>query len=189
MAYLNANIPVEYAQIRREYLYDLKKHHGEVEDCIVFGMSSLTGKSILFHAIMENGAIFYRLPISAFIHDILSDLGPACTGTIGIAPSGNINPTGKFPSLFEPVHGSAPDIAGRGIANPVGQIWAGAMMLDHLGHNDASTAIIRAIEEVLADPGSRTFDLGGTAGTATCGKAIAKALLGAILDRVVPAYS
>ena len=67
MAYLNANIPVEYAQIKREYLYDLKKHHGEVEDCIVFGMSSLTGKSILFHAIMENGAIFYRLPISAFI--------------------------------------------------------------------------------------------------------------------------
>ena len=67
MAYLNANIPVEYAQIRREYLYDLKKHHGEVEDCIIFGISSLTGKSILFHAIMENGAIFYRLRISAFI--------------------------------------------------------------------------------------------------------------------------
>jgi hypothetical protein len=67
MAYLNANIPVEYAQIRREYLYDLKKHHGEVEDCIIFGISSITGKSILFHAIMENGAIFYRLPITAFI--------------------------------------------------------------------------------------------------------------------------
>ena len=67
MAYLNANIPVEYAQIKREYLYDLKKHHGEVEDCIIFGISSLTGKSILFHAIMENGAVFYRLPISAFI--------------------------------------------------------------------------------------------------------------------------
>ena len=67
MAYLNANIPVEYAQIRREYLYDLKKHHGEVEDCIIFGISAITGKSILFHAIMENGAIFYRLPITAFI--------------------------------------------------------------------------------------------------------------------------
>ena len=67
MAYLNANIPVEYAQIKREYLYDLKKHHGEVEDCIIFGLSSITGKSILFHAIMENGAIFYRLPITAFI--------------------------------------------------------------------------------------------------------------------------
>ena len=67
MAYLNANIPVEYAQIRREYLYDLKKHHGEVEDCIIFGLSAITGRSILFHCIMENGAIFYRLPISAFI--------------------------------------------------------------------------------------------------------------------------
>ena len=67
MAYLNANIPVEYAQIRREYLYDLKKHHGEVEDCIIFGLSAVTGRSILFHATMENGAIFYRLPIGAFI--------------------------------------------------------------------------------------------------------------------------
>ena len=67
MAYLNANIPPEYAQIRREYLYDLKKHHGEVEDCIIFGLSAITGRSILFHCIMENGAVFYRLPISAFI--------------------------------------------------------------------------------------------------------------------------
>jgi hypothetical protein len=67
MAYLNANIPVEYAQIRREYLYDLKKHHGEVEDCIIFGVTCITGRALLFHAIMENGAIFYRLPISAFI--------------------------------------------------------------------------------------------------------------------------
>jgi tartrate dehydrogenase/decarboxylase/D-malate dehydrogenase len=108
--------------------------------------------------------------------DILSDLGPACTGTIGIAPSGNINPEGKFPSLFEPVHGSAPDIAGKGVANPVGQIWAGAMMLDHLGHPDAGKAIVRAIEAVLAEPASRTRDLGGTADTATCGKAVADAL-------------
>ena len=67
MAYLNANTPVIYAQIRREYLYDLKKHHGEAEDCIIFGMASITGRPILFHAIMENGAVFYRLPISAFI--------------------------------------------------------------------------------------------------------------------------
>ena len=67
MAYLNANIPVTYAQIRREYLYDLKNHHGEVEDCIVFGITAITGRPILFHAIMENGAVFYRLPISAFI--------------------------------------------------------------------------------------------------------------------------
>lgn len=108
--------------------------------------------------------------------DILSDLGPACTGTIGIAPSGNINPERRYPSLFEPVHGSAPDIAGRGIANPVGQIWAGAMMLDHLGELDASSAIVGAIEAVLADPASRTPDLGGEAGTGACGSAIAAAI-------------
>ncbi|MET0745558.1 MAG: tartrate dehydrogenase [Microvirga sp.] len=108
--------------------------------------------------------------------DILSDLGPACTGTIGIAPSGNINPEGRFPSLFEPVHGSAPDIAGRGIANPIGQIWAGAMMLEHLGHADAAAAIVRAIETVLAEPGLRTRDLGGPADTVTCGSAVAEAL-------------
>ena len=108
--------------------------------------------------------------------DILSDLGPACTGTIGIAPSGNINPERPFPSLFEPVHGSAPDIAGQGIANPIGQIWAGAMMLDHLGHPEAAAAILTAIEGVLADKALRTRDLGGTADTATCGKAVADAL-------------
>lgn len=108
--------------------------------------------------------------------DILSDLGPACTGTIGIAPSGNINPERHFPSLFEPVHGSAPDIAGQGIANPVGQIWAGAMMLEHLGHPQAAAAIVAAIETVLADKSLRTRDLGGTADTVTCGSAIAEAL-------------
>jgi tartrate dehydrogenase/decarboxylase/D-malate dehydrogenase len=108
--------------------------------------------------------------------DILSDLGPACTGTIGIAPSGNINPERAFPSLFEPVHGSAPDIAGQGIANPVGQIWAGAMMLDHLGHPEAAAGILQAIEKILAEPALRTRDLGGKADTMTCGKAIADAL-------------
>jgi tartrate dehydrogenase/decarboxylase/D-malate dehydrogenase len=108
--------------------------------------------------------------------DILSDLGPACTGTIGIAPSGNINPERRFPSLFEPVHGSAPDIAGKGIANPIGQIWAGAMMLDHLGHADAAAAIVAAIEAVAADPASRTADLGGSADTVRCGEAVARAL-------------
>ncbi|MBS7700309.1 MULTISPECIES: tartrate dehydrogenase [unclassified Chelatococcus] len=108
--------------------------------------------------------------------DILSDLGPACTGTIAIAPSGNINPERLFPSLFEPVHGSAPDIAGLGIANPIGQIWAGAMMLEHLGHREAAVAIITAIETVLADPSLRTRDLGGTADTVTCGGAIAAAV-------------
>ncbi|KMS90383.1 tartrate dehydrogenase [Prauserella rugosa] len=108
--------------------------------------------------------------------DILSDLGPACTGTIGVAPSGNINPTGAFPSLFEPVHGSAPDIAGRGIANPIGQIWAGAMMLDHLGHADASAAIVDAFERVLAEGTVRTPDLGGTATCSDLGQAVAEAI-------------
>ena len=108
--------------------------------------------------------------------DILSDLGPACTGTIGIAPSGNINPEGDFPSLFEPVHGSAPDIAGMCIANPIGQVWAGAMMLEHLGHKDASDAMVDAISNVLKDSRLRTRDLGGEADTVTCGKAIAERL-------------
>ena len=108
--------------------------------------------------------------------DILSDLGPACTGTIGIAPSGNINPERKFPSVFEPVHGSAPDIAGQGIANPIGQIWSGAMMLEHLGEPDAAGAIVKAIERVLAEPKLRTRDLAGPATTAACGKAVAAAL-------------
>ena len=110
--------------------------------------------------------------------DILSDLGPACTGTIGIAPSANLNPDRTHPSLFEPVHGSAPDIAGQGIANPIGQIWCGAMMLDFLGHKAAHDAILAAIERVL-DPTSgapRTPDIGGDAGTSDLGRAIVQAL-------------
>ncbi|HQS70422.1 MAG TPA: isocitrate/isopropylmalate family dehydrogenase, partial [Novosphingobium sp.] len=108
--------------------------------------------------------------------DILSDLGPACTGTIGVAPSANINPEGLHPSLFEPVHGSAPDIAGQNIANPVGQIWSAAMMLEHLGEVEAAAAIMRAVEQVLATPSARTRDLKGAASTQACGKAIAEAL-------------
>jgi tartrate dehydrogenase/decarboxylase/D-malate dehydrogenase len=108
--------------------------------------------------------------------DILSDLGPACTGTIGIAPAGNINPEGKFPSLFEPVHGSAPDIAGQGVANPIGQIWSGAMMLDHLGEREAAAAIVDAIARVLSERTLRTRDLGGNADTKTCGEAVADAI-------------
>ena len=109
--------------------------------------------------------------------DILSDLGPACTGTIGLAPSANINPERRFPSLFEPVHGSAPDIYGRNIANPVAMIWSGAMMLDFLGRrtgaaHEAHDAIVQAIERVLAN-GPRTPDLGGTASTTEMGTAIA----------------
>jgi tartrate dehydrogenase/decarboxylase/D-malate dehydrogenase len=106
--------------------------------------------------------------------DILSDLGPAVCGTIGIAPSANINPQRTLPSLFEPVHGSAPDIAGQGIANPIGQIWSGAMMLDFLGHPEAGAAVVAAIERVLADPKApKTPDLGGSAKTAELGAAIA----------------
>jgi tartrate dehydrogenase/decarboxylase/D-malate dehydrogenase len=107
--------------------------------------------------------------------DILSDLGPAVTGTIGIAPSANLNPERAFPSLFEPVHGSAPDIAGKGVANPIGQIWSGAMMLDHLGRPDAAAEVMRAIESVLTN-GPRTREIGGTAGSEEVGKAIAAAI-------------
>ena len=107
--------------------------------------------------------------------DIISDLGPATAGTIGIAPSANLNPEREFPSCFEPVHGSAPDIYGKGIANPIGQIWSGAMMLEHLGHKDAGDAIVKAIETVLVE-GPRTRDMGGTASTHDVGKAIAEAI-------------
>lgn len=108
--------------------------------------------------------------------DILSDLGPACTGTIGVAPSGNINPERHFPSLFEPVHGSAPDIAGQGIANPIGQIWSAAMMLEHFGEQEAADAIISAIEKTLSTSAFRTRDLKGAATTQMCGQAVADAL-------------
>ena len=109
--------------------------------------------------------------------DILSDLGPACTGTIGIAPSANLNPERRYPSLFEPVHGSAPDIYGEGIANPVGQIWSGAMMLEHLGHAEAAGTVVSAIEAVLRD-GPRTPDMGGRSTTVEVGEAIAEAVRG-----------
>ena len=104
--------------------------------------------------------------------DILSDLGPACTGTIGIAASANINPEKKYPSLFEPVHGSAPDICGKGIANPVGQIWSGAMMLEYLGEKEAASNIVKAIEVTLSKKENRTKDLFGTANTSQCTSAI-----------------
>jgi tartrate dehydrogenase/decarboxylase/D-malate dehydrogenase len=104
--------------------------------------------------------------------DILSDLGPACTGTIGLAPSANLNPERRFPSLFEPVHGSAPDIYGRNIANPIAMVWSAALMLDFLGEREAHDAIVRAIEQVLVD-GPRTPDLGGAASTTELGEALA----------------
>ena len=105
--------------------------------------------------------------------DILSDLGPACTGTIAIAPSANLNPSRQHPSMFEPVHGSAPDIAGMGIANPIGTIWAGAMMLQHLGHQAAHDSILESIEVTLREGAELTPDMGGKANTECLGKAIA----------------
>jgi len=114
--------------------------------------------------------------------DILSDLGPACTGTIGIAPSANLNPERRYPSLFEPVHGSAPDIAGLGVATPIGQIWSAALMLEHLGdgnplYQEAAAAIVSAIETVLAE-GPRTREMGGSASTVEVGRAIAECVAG-----------
>lgn len=123
-----------------------------------------------------NPGFFDIIVGSNLFGDILSDLGPATTGSLGIAPSANLNPEGKFPSMFEPVHGSAPDIAGRGIANPIGQIWSGAMMLEHLGYPEAAAMVERAIENVLAEGKIRTPDLGGKSTTEETGKAIAAAL-------------
>jgi tartrate dehydrogenase/decarboxylase/D-malate dehydrogenase len=130
---------------------------------------------ILTAQFVRNPGWFDVVVGSNLFGDILSDLGPACTGTIAIAPSANLNPERTHPSLFEPVHGSAPDIFGRNVANPIGQIWSGAMMLEHLGHREASDAVLRAIEKVLLE-GPRTPDLGGRASTTEVGKAVAEAL-------------
>ena len=133
---------------------------------------------ILTAFFVQRPHLFDVVVASNLFGDILSDLGPACTGTIGIAPSANLNPTRQWPSLFEPVHGSAPDIAGRFVANPIGQVWSVAMMLDFLGHRDAHDAIVAAIEHVLSDPQApRTADLGGSAGTRDLGAAIAAAIV------------
>src|SRR5262245_1907201 len=105
--------------------------------------------------------------------DILTDIGSAISGSLGIAPGGNINPTKERPSMFEPIHGSAPDIAGKGIANPIGAIWAGALMLNHLGHRDLHDKVVGAIERVVASKALLTPDLGGTAKTDAVAKAIA----------------
>ncbi len=130
---------------------------------------------ILAAHFVRNPEMFDVVVASNLFGDILSDLGPACTGTMAIAPSANLNPQREFPSMFEPVHGSAPDIYGQNISNPIGQIWSGAMMLDHLGHADAAAAVMSAIELVLRD-GPRTRDLGGQATTQEVGRAIAEAV-------------
>jgi tartrate dehydrogenase/decarboxylase/D-malate dehydrogenase len=130
---------------------------------------------ILTAQFVRNPQYFDVVVGSNLFGDILSDLGPACAGTIAIAPAANINPERQFPSMFEPVHGSAPDIFGKKIANPIGQIWSGAMMLEHLGHAEAASAVVRAIETVLRD-GPRNPDLGGNASTEDVGSAIAEAI-------------
>jgi len=127
---------------------------------------------ILAAHLVRNPHWFDVIVASNLFGDILSDLGPATTGTIAIAPGGNINPPRTFPSMFEPVHGSAPDIAGKGIANPIGQVWSGAMMLEHLGHGEAAAAIVRAIEKLLAESDMRTPDMGGTARCREIGDAL-----------------
>ncbi|MDQ4006606.1 MAG: tartrate dehydrogenase [Actinomycetota bacterium] len=106
--------------------------------------------------------------------DILSDLTAAVSGSLGVAPSANLDPSGEFPSMFEPVHGSAPDIAGQGVANPVAAVWSAAMMLEHLGHAEAAAHVLRAVEASLADADCRTRDLGGTASTEQAGAAITR---------------
>ena len=141
-----------------ERFNEIKKNYPEIETD-QFHIDILVARFVL------NPEWFDVVVASNLFGDILSDLGPACTGTIGIAPSGNINPENKFPSLFEPVHGSAPDIAGKGIANPVGQIWSGAMMLEYLGEKEASNSIIKSIEKSLGEKNNRTKDLGGNADT------------------------
>jgi len=131
---------------------------------------------ILVAHFVNKPEIFDVVVGSNLFGDILSDLGPGITGTIAIAPSANINPEKDYPSMFEPVHGSAPDIAGQGIANPIGQIWSAAMMLDHLGHKDAHDAVIKAIEDTIRERDNLTADMGGDANCLACGDAIARRL-------------
>lgn len=133
---------------------------------------------ILTAHLVRNPDWFDVIVGSNLFGDILSDLGPATTGTIAIAPGANINPEKDFPSMFEPVHGSAPDIAGRNISNPIGQIWSGAMMLDHLGHAEAAAAIVNAIEQVIQQQIALTGDMGGKARTQELGDAIAAIVAG-----------
>ncbi len=148
-----------------ERFYENKKQYPDIETD-QFHIDILVARFVL------NPEWFDVVVASNLFGDILSDLGPACTGTIGIAPSGNINPENKFPSLFEPVHGSAPDIAGKGIANPIGQIWSGSMMLDYLGEKEAAKTIVDSIEKTLSDKKNRTKDLNGESNTIECANAV-----------------
>ncbi len=133
-----------------------------------FHIDALCAKVVL------NPEHFDVIVASNLFGDIVSDLGPAVAGSLGIAASANLNPEREFPSMFEPVHGSAPDIAGKGIANPVGQIWSGALMLEHFGQHEAARVIEEAIETAIGDRNVKTPDLGGTATTEELGKVIAE---------------
>ena len=146
-----------------------KARHAGI-DTAVYHIDILTAHFVL------NPDRFDVVVASNLFGDILSDLGPAVAGSIGIAPSANLNPARTTPSMFEPVHGSAPDIAGKGIANPAAAVWAGAMMLDHLGETDAAAAVVAAMARTLADSETRTADLGGTADTRRSVAAILAAL-------------
>jgi tartrate dehydrogenase/decarboxylase/D-malate dehydrogenase len=149
-----------------ERFAEMKKNYPDVKTD-QYHVDGLTIQMVL------NPDRFDVIVASNLFGDILSDLGPATAGTIGIAASGNINPERTAPSIFEPVHGSAPDIAGRKIANPIGAIWSGALMLEHLGHAGAAADVVRAVERVLVD-GPRTPDMKGTSSTSEVGAAIAE---------------
>jgi len=153
-----------------ERFAEMKKRYPEVATD-QYHVDGLTIQMVL------NPDRFDVIVASNLFGDILSDLGPATAGTIGIAASGNINPEKTYPSIFEPVHGSAPDIAGRNIANPIAQIWSGALMLEHLGHPEAAADILRAIERVIVE-GPHTPDMKGSSSTAEVGAAVANALRG-----------
>jgi tartrate dehydrogenase/decarboxylase/D-malate dehydrogenase len=146
----------------------MKKQYGDVK-ADQYHVDGLTIQMVL------NPDRFDVIVASNLFGDILSDLGPATAGTIGIAASGNINPERTAPSIFEPVHGSAPDIAGRKIANPIAAIWSGALMLEHLGHPQAAADVVRAIEQVIVS-GPHTPDMRGKAATSEVGAAVAEAV-------------
>jgi tartrate dehydrogenase/decarboxylase/D-malate dehydrogenase len=183
-----ARFAAELASKRRGHLTSATKSNGivhtmpfwdEIVAETVARYPGLTLESVLIDALAARMVLapwrFDVVVASNLFGDILSDLGSALTGSIGVAPSGNLNPEKKHPSMFEPVHGSAPDIAGQGIANPIGQIWAGAMMLDHLGHPDAAAQLTSAFESVLAS-GRSTRDLGGSMSTAEFTAAVCEAI-------------
>jgi tartrate dehydrogenase/decarboxylase/D-malate dehydrogenase len=183
-----ARYAVDLALERRRSVVSATKSNGlvhsmpfwdEVVAQVVASEPTVTLESVLVdalaaRAVLRPGSLDVVVASNLF-GDILSDLLAALAGSLGIAPSANLNPSGDYPSMFEPVHGSAPDIAGRGIANPVGQMWASAMMLEHLGQSEASALLTAAFESALRD-GVRTRDLGGSAGTAEFTEAVLERL-------------